>query len=121
MLYLERERLTVWKQRGGYLKRRWGGTVGQIVRSDTEPTLILGPKSAAEAGAERRATILSAVVAEPGSYSKTSLIEDELKINGHDRSEWRKAVDSLINEGQIRTDGRYSKLYPAQSAPTPPQ
>jgi hypothetical protein len=121
VLYLERDRLTVWKQRGGYLKRRWGGTVGRVVRSDAEPTLILGPKSAAEAGAERRATILRTVTAEPGSHSKTSLIEDELKVNGHDRPEWRKAVDALISEGQIRTDGRYSKLYPAQSAPTTPQ
>ena len=119
VLYLERERLSVWKQRGGYLKRRWGGTVGWIERSDTEPTLILGPKSAAEAGDERRAAILSAVAAEPGSHSKTSLIEDELKVNGHDRPEWRKTVDALIREGRIRSDGRYSKLYLAQSASTP--
>ena len=121
VLYLERERLSVWKQRGGYLKRRWGGTVGWIERSDTEPTLILGPKSAAEAGDERRAAILSAVAAEPGSHSKTSLIEDELKVNGHDRPEWRETVDALIREGRIRSDGRYSKLYLAQSASTPPQ
>jgi hypothetical protein len=121
VLYLEQDRLTVWKQRGGYLKRRWGGAVGRIVSSDTEPTLILGPKSAAEAGDERRATILNAVAVEPGAYSKTSLSEDELKVNGHDRPAWRKTVDALIREGKIRTDGRYSKLHPAQSAPTPPQ
>jgi len=121
VLYLQQDRLTVWKQRGGYLKRRWGGVVGQIVRSDTAPTLILGPKSATEAHADRETIILKAVAEAPGNHSKTSLIEDELKINGHERQEWRNVVDSLVRSGRIRAEGRHNKLYPAPSAPTPPQ
>lgn len=113
VLYLEQGRLTVWKQRGGYLKRRWGGTVGQIIRSDTQPTLILGPKSAAETEAESRVAILKAVSANPGAYSKTALIEDALKVNGHDRPAWRKSVEELISEGKIHSEGRYNRLHPA--------
>jgi hypothetical protein len=120
VLYLEQQRLTVWKQRGGYLRRRWGGSVGRIERSDTGPTKILEPKAALEAETERRALVLSTVALNPGAYSKTSLIEEELHINGHDRDVWRKTVDALTTEGKVHADGRYNRLYPAPSAPSPP-
>jgi AAA domain len=116
VLYLQQDRLTVWKQRGGYLRRRWGGTVGQVVRSDTGPTLILGPKSEAEARADRRETILKAVAAAPGVYSKTSLLEGKLGISGHHRPTWGEDVEALVTE-RLLTRGERSKLFPSDVRP----
>lgn len=117
VLYLQQDRLTVWKQRGGYLRRRWNGTVGRIVRSDTRPTVILGPQTKEDAEADRRATILKTVAAEPGAHSKSSLLEEKLKVSGRDRPEWSSTVEALIREGEIRPEAGTTSCIP----PSPPR
>jgi hypothetical protein len=114
VLYLEQDRVTVWKQRGGYIRRRWGGAVGRIVRSDTGPTTILVPQTAAESEADRETAILNAVTTEPGKWSKSSLIEDKLKVPGRARSDWVETVDRLSTEGRIKPEGQFRKLFPVK-------
>ncbi len=116
VLYLEERRIVVWKQRGGYLRRRWGTTIGQYVRSDDGPATIQGPRSDAEIEEERRSQVLITVRMKPGQLSKSSLIEEELRIPGPYRAAWRKTVEALIAEGHIEARGQYHRLQPGHSA-----
>ncbi len=116
VLYLEERRIVVWKQRGGYLRRRWGTTIGQYVRSDDGPATIQGPRSDAEIEEERRSQVLITVGMKPGQLSKSSLIEEELRIPGPYRAAWRKTVEALIAKGQIEARGQYHRLQPGHSA-----
>jgi AAA domain len=111
VLYLEQERLTVWKQRGSYIRRRWGSISGRLKRSDVGPTMILAPQPEDEARVERRNTVLAAVGVNNGKLSKSSLIEDELHVPGHARAAWKRTVEDLIDEGEIEARGQYKKLF----------
>jgi hypothetical protein len=111
VLYLEQEWLTVWKQRGSYIRRRWGSTSGRLQRSDVGPTMILAPQPEDEAQAERRNMIVAAIGLNAGRLSKSSLIEDELHIPGHARAAWKRTVEDLEAEGQIEARGQYKKLF----------
>jgi AAA domain len=120
-LYLETSRITVWKQRGSYIRRRWGGTSGQYVRSDDGPAMIVAPQSTDELDRGRRTKVLSIVESRPERYSKSALIEQELEIPGRSRPAWRKTVDDLLHEGVLETVGKYSRLRLKEATPpTPP-
>jgi len=122
VLYLEFSQLTVWKQRGSSIRRRWGGTSGQYVRSDSGPALIVAPQSPEELDHDRREKILAAVKDRPEEYSKSSLIEQELQIPGRSRPAWRRTVGDLVREGVLEEVGRYNRLRPKESTPlTPPE
>jgi hypothetical protein len=110
VLYLEHDQITVWKQRGSYIRRRWGGRVGRYVRSDNEPARILGPQPEMEAESDRRTQALVAVQMNPDKFSKTSLIEEELRIAGHLRPAWRRTIDGLVAEGVLVIEGRHNRL-----------
>jgi hypothetical protein len=120
VFWMTETELTVWKQRGSYLRRRWGATTGRIKRSEDGPTTILAPQPEAEAEADRRSQIIAAVGLNPGRYSKTSLIEDELSVSGHLRPAWRKTVERLEADGALVSEGQYHKLR-LGSPPSPPQ
>ncbi len=120
VLYLEQHQITVWKQRGSYIRRRWDGVVGRLERSDTEPTIIREPQPAAEAEDERRTQITVAVGTHPEKYSKSSLIEDELQIPGRSRAPWRRTIDDMLEEGLLEAVGQYNKLRLTDSPPSPP-
>jgi AAA domain-containing protein len=113
--FLEEDRVTVWKQRGGHLRRRWGKPVGQefvigeYVRSDdAAPTM--GPLG--EAAVERReAAILAVVEAEPDRWSQTSLVEDRLKVSGPRRAPFVDAVKRMVADGNLVVGpGPYKRL-----------
>ncbi len=113
-IYLEQHQITVWKQRGSYIKRRWGVAdrypIGRLERHDDGPTLIHEPQPAAEVEDERRVQITVEVGTFPGKYSKSSLIEDGLKIPGRSRAPWRQSVDDMLDEGFLETVGQYHRL-----------
>jgi hypothetical protein len=46
----------------------------------------------------------------PDKFSKTSLIEEELRIAGHLRPAWRRTIDGLVAEGVLVIEGRHNRL-----------
>ncbi len=114
-IYLEQHQITVWKQRGSYIKRRWGVTerypIGRLERHDDGPTMIHEPQPATEVEDQRRVQITVEVGTFPGRYSKSSLIEDGLQISGRSRAPWRQSVEDMVDEGLLEMVGQYGKLH----------
>ena len=107
--WIEGSTLTVWKQRGDRLKKRWGSKdrqpQGRLTRTHRE-THLLPPLSADD----RRTRILAIVRDEPDKWSKSSLVQQRLQIKGDARKPWTAEVDALINEGELKADGQYNRL-----------
>lgn len=114
VLHLGPGRLTVWKQRGEYLKKRWGKSTGeryvagQFVRTEQGPSVVRPPKSEAS----RYERIISFVETRPGQYSKSSLVQDGLGMDRRTAAAKQATADvrRLVDSGELRAVGQYHRL-----------
>jgi hypothetical protein len=117
VVHLTRTRLTVWKQRGGYLRERWGtppgvkfpwGTVERVGETsmDGPPTLVGPPVDDAEAQAARDegrdrdilAALMKVLERYPGKLGKDGLAR---QVKGFRVSDVRRVRDKAMAEGII--------------------
>lgn len=130
--FLEEDALTVWKQRGNHLRRRFGKPASQpyvvldLVRSDDEPTRV----NHTAAGRDEKVTteILTVIDAEPDTYSATSLTEKRLRLSGARRPVYRGVIARLVVDGTLIEQGQYRYLSrgpgrgdPLADGTTPPR
>ncbi|HEX9121906.1 MAG TPA: ATP-binding protein [Actinomycetota bacterium] len=137
VLHLTKTRLTVWKQRGGYLTKRWGttptsrfpwGAVERVGETslDGPPTLVgppLDDEDAKAAQEERRdrdilQALLQVLERHPGSFGKDALAR---QVKGYRITEVRRVRDQAISDGLIRPadggEGRGGALIATPDAP----
>ena len=121
IFHLTQSRLTVWKQRGGYLTKRWGktstarfawGTVERVGETsmDGPPTLVGPPIDDAEAKVardERRdrdilKALLQVLERHPGRFGKDALAR---QVKGYRVSDVRRVRDKALEDGLIEQTG----------------
>jgi AAA domain-containing protein len=116
VFYFTPTRLTVWKQRGGYLAKRWGIASGShpwgvveragLTSPAGPPTLVGPPIEDAKAKALQdqqrdeaiRKALLEVVRACPGRYGRDALVS---QVKGHRAAEVRRVRDQAIEDGII--------------------
>jgi hypothetical protein len=106
-------RLTVWKQRGNYLRRRWGKPdgsrypYGTLERPEAGPPTVASPPiSEGEVRAELEARVLELVRDNPDRYSKRQ-VADEIRGKNDEK---RAAIERLINSGAVMGPSKDGEL-----------
>jgi archaellum biogenesis ATPase FlaH len=114
VFWLTESRLTVWKQRGRYLQRRWGKpddakyAYGSLERPETGSPTVAGPpgdEDERRTGAAR-VKAMKLVEERPDHYSKDQLSQ----AVGGNAEIARAAVDDLIRSGTVQGRFRDGKL-----------
>jgi hypothetical protein len=116
-LYIDGEKITCWKDRGGHIRRRWPGRSGKYAAASLlrpgleDPSVVPFRIEATEPPAPVdedavKAHALAIVQAEPEVYAKTSLAE-RLDVR---RQDALRLVGQLISEGRIGPHKGRAKL-----------
>jgi hypothetical protein len=105
VFWMTETKLIVWKQRGQYLRKRWGkvegkrNAEGSLQRKEDGPPVVAGPPID-EADATD-AKVIAAILAKPGMTAK----DDVAKAAGVKATAGRASIDRLVDRGEVVRDG----------------